>query len=272
MAFPFPPSHLLQRTGQVGSTDPERAYDEIGREIRSTIEALLPKPWSWRGARVLDFGCGAGRVLRHFADETDKAEFCGCDIDRPSIAWTQANLDPPFRTFVCNEEPGLPVGDGYFTVIFAISVFTHLTEHATGWLLELHRVMSDDGLLVLTFLGEGMIESLTGEQWEEARIGFNPTRPGTSWDAGGPLTFMSPWWIVEHWGRAFDIVDLRPCTSRTTDGKPLGHGLAVMRKRPGRFLLCDIDRPNPADPREMSALRHNIMQLSRELIRLRRNQ
>ncbi len=266
-SFPFPPLDLLQRVGAIGSSDPEREYDEMGKGIRGLIYGMLPATWSWCGARVLDYGCGAGRVLRHFAGEAEDAEFWGCDIDVPSIEWMQRNLNPPFRAVACREEPGLPFADDFFSLIYAISVFTHLTDHATGWLLELHRTLADGGLLMLTFLGEAMI-NLINEPWDEDRIGFNPTHHGIPWDQGGPTTFISPWWIREHWGRAFEIVDLRPYTL-LDQGKPAGHGLALLRKRHGHFSAADIDEPAPNEPREIRALQHNVRQLSNELIQLR---
>jgi hypothetical protein len=104
----------------------------------------------------------------------------------------QADMNPPFRAITCNEEPGLPFSDGFFTLIYAISVFTHLTEHAAGWLLELRRALADGGLLLLTFLGEAMIQQLINEARDEDRISFNTVLHGISWDEGGPLTFISP--------------------------------------------------------------------------------
>src|SRR5580704_16973608 len=91
-ALPYPPFNLIQRTGHVGNDNPEEAYDKIGRGIREIIESMLPASWTWDGARVLDFGCGAGRVLRHFLAETERAEFWGCDIDVSSIRWVERNL------------------------------------------------------------------------------------------------------------------------------------------------------------------------------------
>ena len=72
------------------------------------MEAILPPGWSWPGQRVLDFGCGTGKVLCHFADEANEAEFWGCDIDRPSIEWVQRNMCPPFRALECREGASLP--------------------------------------------------------------------------------------------------------------------------------------------------------------------
>jgi SAM-dependent methyltransferase len=257
--FPYPPPDLMQRVGYLDSSALEDAYEEIGRAIRGHIEGVLPKSWSWQGARVLDFGSGAGRVLRHFAGEVNHAEFWGCDIDVRSIEWVEENLNPPFRAVVCNEEPGLPqFEDGFFTLIYAASVFTHLTEHATGWLLELHRILTDGGLLWLSFLGAGMIHVMN-EPWEEDRIGFNATGHGASWDCGGPTTFISSWWMREHWGRAFEIVELREFT------QPGAHDLALLRKRSGHFSVADIEQVNADDPREIRALQHNITQLSNQL-------
>jgi SAM-dependent methyltransferase len=256
--FQSPPLDLLQRTGNVGAVEPERAYDEIGKEIRHHIYYTLPQNWCWRGARVLDFGCGAGRVLRQFAVEAKEAEFWGCDIHAPSIEWVNENLNPPFHAVVCNEEPGLPFEDGHFSFIYAISVFTHLTEHATGWLLELHRVLADNGLLMLTFMGEHSMLALINEVWDDSQIGFNAVRHGPSWDYGGPLTFISHWWISEHWGRAFEIFSLHK------PEVPGSHEIALLRKRSGHFSPHDIDRINPNDPREVKALQHNIRQLTKD--------
>jgi ubiquinone/menaquinone biosynthesis C-methylase UbiE len=83
--------------------------------------------YDFEGRRVLDFGCGAGRVLRHFAPEAEAGgEFWGCDPYPPTIEWLKANLSPPFQFYVSEARP-LPHPDGYFDLIYAISVFTHIT-------------------------------------------------------------------------------------------------------------------------------------------------
>jgi hypothetical protein len=52
-----------------------------------------------------------------------------------------------------------------------MSVYTHLTDRRAGWLLEHHRVLAPDGLLLASFLGEGMIAPLIGEKWDENKSG-----------------------------------------------------------------------------------------------------
>ena len=255
---PLPPPELRRRVGGVDD------YEEIGSRVRSDLVELLPTDWSFEGKRVLDFGCGAGRVLRHFLGEAQTAEFHGCDIDAESIEWLTAHLCPPLLAFQNGEAPPLPRPDAYFDLIWAASVFTHVSDHWSAWLLELHRVLNDDGLLIASFLGPGMSESLAQEEWEAGRVGMNVLRYGQSWDQGGPLVFLSPWWIAEHWGRAFEILDLREAGFGSPHDRDAMQGVVLLRKRPKRPTREELERINPEEPREVAALRHNIRQLHAE--------
>ena len=263
--LPYPPRDLLRRIGPMGEENPVGVYEDTGRLHRDLLQSVLSDDWSWSGKRVLDFGCGVGRVLRQFAPEAKEAEFWGCDLDTPSIEWLQKNLSPPFQIFESGEEPGLPQEDGFFDLIYAYSVYTHFTDNWAGWLLEHHRVLADGGLLFATFLGEGMLEPLTGEKWDEDRIGMNPLMHGYSWDLGGPIALNSPWWIRAHWGRAFDIVELLPVIE---EGVP-SHGVVLARKKQVQLTVEDLTRLEADEPREIEALQHHVEQLADETRRLR---
>jgi SAM-dependent methyltransferase len=257
MQAPLPPAELLR---YVGHKDPARQvedFERFGRRYREAILDLLPPDWSFEGKRVLDFGCGSGRVLRHFLDEAEVAELHGCDIDAASIAWLQNTLSPPLHVFRNEEEPGLPFPDRHFDLIWTMSVFNVLTDTWSGWLCELHRVLREDGLLIATFVGEGGSEFVAHEPWVEDRVGMNVFAYGVSWEVGGPMVLHSPWWIREHWGRAFDILELRPTTE-------WGEGLVTMRRRDVSVTPEDLERINPGDERELVALRHNLRQVQRE--------
>lgn len=274
--LPVPPLDLLRRAGHLRDQHAQADFLDLGRALRRQIEAILPDDWIWEQGRVLDFGCGAGKVLRQFAAEADAAEFWGCDIHAESIEWIQANMSPPFRAFVCAEEAGLPHPDGYFDLIFALSVYTHITDHWAEWLLEHHRVLTDRGLLLVTFLGEGTVQELTDEPWREDRIGMNVLREGNPWDLGGPTTLLSPWWLRAHWGRAFEIVDLWPYMSveprkPTEHEPPMGQGMILLRRKQVRLNVEDLTRLEPNEPRELQALQHNIRQLRREAATLQHN-
>jgi SAM-dependent methyltransferase len=267
---PFPPLPLANRVGSLESArDPYGYYDDLGRKARDQILAVLPPDWSFEGKRVLDFGCGAGRTLRHFLREAATAEIWGCDLDAESIEWLEGNLSPPLRVFRNDADPPLPQPDGYFDLIWAVSVFTHLVESWSAWLLELRRVLRPDGLLVATFMGEGMSEIIAGEPWDEARTGMNVLRYGQPWELGGPMVLHSPWWIEEHWGRAFEVLEIVP-RGFGTDPE-IGQGTAVLTpKEGGTVSRADLERIDRDDPREVAALQHNVIQLRAELGDVRR--
>jgi SAM-dependent methyltransferase len=262
---PPPPPHLAEYVGDRNRPDPVASYLGAGRALRQEILSMLPADWTWEGRRVLDFGCGSGRVLRHFLQEAQVAEIYGCDIHAESINWGKANLCPPLHMFKSEERPPLPLRDEQLDLIWTMSVFTHLTDTWSAWLLELHRILRPNGLLIASFMGEGMSEILANEPWDESRIGMNVLGPGMGWEAGGPMVLHSPWWIEAHWGRAFDVLSMRPTGLIGT-----GQGVVVMRKRDVTLTTAELERLEPGEPREVTALAHSVKQLQKESIELNR--
>jgi SAM-dependent methyltransferase len=257
VGVPFPPFELANRVLSLeGWGDPFKAYEQLGAETKSALEGILPSGWSFAGKRVLDFGCGAGRTLRHFLPEAEKGEFWGADIDEASIEWLRGALCPPLRVRRSPVVPPLGLEYGSFDLVWAISVFTHLTNASIPWLLELHRLLKPGGLLVATYLGRWSSELLAGEPWEEDRVGMNVLRHNQDWDRGGPVVLMSDWWVRAHWGRAFEILDVVPNVH--------AQSWTLLRKRDVELTAEDLERPED-DPREYRALRHNLRQLQREL-------
>lgn len=266
--MPLPPLDCAHRVGSLREADdPWALYDEIGRAIRADLLAALPDGYSLGGRRVLDFGCGAGRSLRHFVESDPDAELWGCDIDEPSIDWLRQHLSPPLHVFANGELPPLDRPDESFDVVFAVSVFTHLARSWSAWLLELHRVLKPGGLLLATFMGEGWCREFTGEEWDEDRVGMLTLRPGQAWDEGGPMILHSGWWIREHWGRLFDVVSLDPYGFPEKEPGD-GQGMAVLRKKDVRLTAADLEARSD-DPREAASLAYNVELLTRELEELR---
>ncbi len=118
--------------------------------IRETKGALKP------GARVLDWGCGCGRVARHWAAEASEIEFHGCDIHQQAIEWCSENM--PFGQYKrTNLLPPLPYSDNHFDLIYGISVLTHLLFDAHYlWMAEIWRILKPGGMAILTAQGPSM--------------------------------------------------------------------------------------------------------------------
>jgi SAM-dependent methyltransferase len=81
-----------------------------------------------------------------------------------AIAWCRAKL--PFGRFETNGlEPPLAFADESFDLVYALSVFTHLTVPLQqAWLRELRRVLRPGGLLLLTTHGNAYRHRLSDEE------------------------------------------------------------------------------------------------------------
>lgn len=256
--LPLPPRELASRVFAVeGWSNADQAYETLGAQTKEQIVRMLPDDWTFEGKRVLDFGCGAGRTLRHFAPEADVAEFWGTDIDGASIDWMAENLCPPLHAWQTAEFPPIGLEHASFDLIYSVSVFTHLTDGSVPWLLELHRLLRPGGLMIATYMGRWNSEWFAKEPWVESRVGMNVLHHNREWAVGGPATLISDWWLREHWGRAFEIVEIVP--------EFHNFSWVLLRKRDVELTSEELLAPSD-DPREIEALRHNIVQLQREIV------
>jgi SAM-dependent methyltransferase len=245
---PYPPFALASRVCALErAADHPAVYERRGAEARAALLALLGDEWSFPGKRVLDFGCGAGRTLRHFLAEAGEAEIWGADIDVPSIEWISQNLCPPLHAARCGAEPPLPFADGSFDLIWALSVFTHLVD-PMRWLAELHRVLAPGGQLIASYMGRHNGEAFTHEPWDEDRTGLVVLRRDQGWEHGGPMVLMSDWWVDTHWGRAFEPLRREPVHGQTW---------ALLRRREIEVSVAQLAAPAD-DPRELAGLEHAL--------------
>jgi SAM-dependent methyltransferase len=128
------PAQFLE-TGRVGVAD-----------AASWLTELRAGP---RWGRVLDFGCGAGRLTQALAAYAD--EVVGVDV-APAMLATARQLDPPANCrFVLNEASDLSAFDsGAFDLVYSDLVLQHLPARLIdGYLREFVRVLAPGGVALL---------------------------------------------------------------------------------------------------------------------------
>ncbi len=111
--------------------------------------------------RFVEMGSATGRVLRHIAVQRWFDEVWGLDINSRHVAWMQAHLGDSVRAVQNTSVPYLPLEDRSVDCLAAMSVFTHIEHFETAWLAEIRRVLSPDGIAVLTFVTEHQFRVMT---------------------------------------------------------------------------------------------------------------
>ena len=206
---PLPPPRLRYR---VSGTSSRATFLSAGREasenIRDVFEASR-QPAS-RYARWLDFGCGCGRVARHLERTVPIGELWGIDVDEEALRWTASHVRGRYARVAADPPTALP--PGHMDVVYAGSVFTHLSEERQlAWLAELHRVMRPGGLLIASTHAPGLSWSRP-DLSEDDRQAL--ARRGFVFAAGGgrfndDSAFHSREYLVATWGRCFGLRHFR---------------------------------------------------------------
>lgn len=108
-------------------------------------------------SRILDFGCGWGRYLRYFLKDTLASNLYGVDVDPMMTDACKQSF--PYGDFT-TVQPLPPTGfpNGQFDLIFAYSVFSHLSAPAAdAWIEEFSRLLAPGGLLIVTTQGRDFV-------------------------------------------------------------------------------------------------------------------
>ena len=164
-ALPLPPRKLRVRVAGMASA--QWFLDSGELIVRAMEQALDDAGTSLSGqVKVLEFGSGCGRVMRHL--EKHDGRLYGTDYSTDQIEWSRRNL--PFATFDLNGTgPPLRYADESFDLVYAISVFTHMTEaEQRSWLEEIGRVVRPGGFVLFTTHGQAYRERL--DENEAARF------------------------------------------------------------------------------------------------------
>jgi len=158
LAARVPPTALRHYYGVKDGKYHDDLYLSGGvNDIRGMRRILADDGFGILGERILEFGCSAGRLLRHLEAEAAAAEVWGVDLHSAAIHWAQAHLSPPFHFFTNTTAPHLPFEDNSFGFIFAGSVWTHIGELDDAWLLEMRRLLRPGGRLYITISDENTL-------------------------------------------------------------------------------------------------------------------
>jgi SAM-dependent methyltransferase len=187
------PSDLLRRLRGDGGLVPPRGLSFVGRsDFEQTGREFLGHFTELGGLqptdRVLDVGCGIGRMAIPLTTYLEGGSYEGFDVGREMIRWCSRNVTTdhpdfhftwapiynrkynPFGT-ISAAEFRFPYEDDSFDFALATSLFTHLTRaDASHYLSELGRVLKPGATSLLTFF---LVTPEAEREMEEERAAFD---------------------------------------------------------------------------------------------------
>lgn len=209
--LPLPPARLRAQIGP--SHADARVFLESGRVHAALIRDLLRE----NGTSIedldaiLDWGCGCGRVLRHWS-ALDRTSVLGCDINPKMIEWCRHNL-PFAEVAVTGLGPPLPYEDASLDLMYAFSVFTHLAEELQhAWIRESLRVLKPGGFLLMSTMGEYYLSRQRLSPSEQEAFGRGELVVLYDRSAGTSLcsAYHPPEYVQQRLASEFDLAAFRP--------------------------------------------------------------
>lgn len=181
------PSAKVQESFVGASFD--AAFTEAAKFLNQLIDLQYPGgvPKDLDGVRILDFGCGWGRLLRLLRNKPEMAavRLYGCDPLPQAVSVCRRSL-PGVTVIPVGTKPPSDFRDGIFDVAYACSVFSHLSEAANlAWATELHRILKPGGGVFVSTQARSFLQVC-----REHRDG---TRPNAStWHENLARSFVDP--------------------------------------------------------------------------------
>lgn len=219
----LPPDYMIYESFQMN-------YDNYYNDSLDTAKWLISyfeKHIELKNIKILEWGCGPARIIRHLPKLLNSScEIYGSDYNLKTIEWCKKNI-PGIKFSKNNLEPPLDYDDNHFDIIYATSVFTHLSEEMHyAWMNELKRVCKLNGIIFLTTHGDNCKPKLTDEELKLFETGKLVARGNVK---EGHRTFAA-YQPPEFMRKLFSDVKILEHVTRETEGNYIPQDVWIVRK------------------------------------------
>ena len=200
-----------------------------GEDIKGALQAIGMELTYFH--RILDFGCGCGRILMFVKSELHPlAALYGTDIDKEAIDYCASTYAHRFQQN--HHHPPLPYSSGFFDLVLAVGVFRHLNEYDQFiWLDELKRILKPYGIALVSLHGRYCWQNFPPRErkiLETQGFLFKPLRDPYHrrvFPQWYQASYHNKTYITEHYSRYFHVL------SYLTRGIENETDLVVLQKR-----------------------------------------
>jgi len=144
----------------------KRDYDEIAEEFSATRKTMWPEladldKYVKAGDKVLDIGCGNGRLFGYLLERVKNFSYVGIDVSEKLIdiakgfTWRlilQEDAQPPSVDFKVFNGINIPYPTNSFDAVFCLATLPHLPceELRLKFLQNIKKAVKPGGLLIIT--------------------------------------------------------------------------------------------------------------------------
>jgi len=133
------------------------SYDAIAPSFAASRKGFWPefslfKQYSKSGDKIIDLGCGSGRLFDFLQQEGLKVDYWGLDISSELLNVAKTNHPDLAGKFILGSLPSLPFPDNSCDVIACFAAFHHLPNRNSRLqaLQEMKRILKSGGIIVMT--------------------------------------------------------------------------------------------------------------------------
>lgn len=195
--------------------------------------------------RILDFGCGSGRVaLNLLRDHKNLKLYCN-DVDAEAVEFLSLTTEENCIAEISGYMPPLSYPDEFFDGVYAVSVWSHFPKDlGMDWLKEMYRICKPGAVLLITVAGENILDvwKKSTSQWDDVQVkDFNREKfiyrefkylsdnekqyPGIAGEGSWGNTLIHSEYIYETWSEMFEILAVK------NKGMNGNQDLVIMRKQ-----------------------------------------
>ncbi len=213
--YPSPPPNLIFL---IIALRWSHVYYHSGKQIYTEIIQLLQKNKIELQSlnKILDFGCGCGRIIRHFHSNNKSVQLYGADYNKTLIDWCSQNLT--FGNFTVNHlDPPVDFANDTFDFIYARSVLTHMGfELQKEWMKEFKRLLKTGGYAYITTHGKSLFINLTNSEIDKIKSeGFLVINDEIEGD-NKCTTYQTREFFIKNLSDGFELIDFIPGKPGTT--------------------------------------------------------
>lgn len=217
--YELPPAGNMMQPGPKGRD----VFIDFGNKISSNIlDAAASVGGFQQGMRILEFGCGVGRIVMPLYYRHKLPTDC-CDVSPWCIGFIKRQV-PGANPVKTENLPPLPYQNATFDFVYSVSVWTHLPlDLQWPWLREINRILKPGGYALISTSGFRALryrrEQRKQKGWrgvtdDDLRLEgciYKPSDPKNHDGVEGEYGYVAhdPAALPSNWGRLFDFIETR---------------------------------------------------------------